>query len=115
MSGLTNGWGMRPRSPLFAASNKVWVWFAVIVAVLAIVKVTSIRTGPSADDAIVAIRVAQRDLAEAKRIHRGAKSPTLNDAEAQLSLASSALKEKRYEEAILAARKAIELARKLMG
>jgi len=38
-----------------------------------------------------------------------------NDAEAQLSLASSALKEKRYEEAILAARKAIESARKLMG
>ena len=115
MSGLTNGWGMRPRSPLFAASNKVWVWFAVIVAVLAIVKVTSIRTGPSADEAIVAIRVAQSELAQAKWIHPGAKFPTLNDAETQLILALSALKEKRYEEAILAARKAIELARKLIG
>jgi len=113
--GLRDGLGMSLNRGPSRRQNKVWIWVAVVVAVLAIVKVTSIRTGPSADDAIVAIRVAQRDLAEAKRIHRGAKSPTLNDAEAQLSLASSALKEKRYEEAILAARKAIELARKLTG
>ena len=113
--GLRDGLGMSLNRGPSRRQNKVWIWLAVIVAVLAIVKVTSIRTGPSADEAIVAIRVAQRDLAQAKYIHRGAKSPTLNDAEAQLSLASSALKEKRYEEAILAARKAIELARKLMG
>lgn len=94
---------------------KIWLVVVLIAAVLAVVKFTSITTGPSADDAIVAIRVAQRDLAQAKRIHPGAKSPTLTDAEAQLILASSALQEKRYEEAILAARKAIELARKVMG
>lgn len=94
---------------------KIWMCVALIATVLAVVKFTSITTGPSANEAIVAIRVAQRDLAEAKRIHPGAKSPTLNEAEGQLILASSALKEKRYEEAILAARKAIELTRKLMG
>lgn len=114
-SGPRNRRGMRAYGALSAASNKVWIFFAVIVAVLTIVTLTSIRTGPSADEAIVAIRVAQRDLAQAKRIHPGAKSPTLNEAEAQLILASSALKEKRYEEAILAARKAIELTRKLTG
>ena len=113
--GLRDGLGMSLNRGPSRRQNKVWIWFAVIIAVLVIVKLTSISTGPSADDAIVAIRVAQRDLAQAKYIHRGAKSPTLNDAEAQLSLASSALEEKRYEEAILAARKAIELARKLMG
>lgn len=94
---------------------KIWMCVALIATVLAVVKFTSITTGPSANEAIVAIRVAQRDLVQAKRIHPGAKSPTLNEAEAQLILASSALKEKRYEEAILAARKAIELTRKLMG
>lgn len=94
---------------------KIWMCVALIATVLAVVKFTSITTGPSANEAMVAIRVAQRDLAEAKRIHPGAKSPTLNEAEAQLIVASSALKEKRYEEAILAARRVIELTRKLMG
>jgi len=113
--GLRDGLGTSLTRGPSRLQNKVWIWVAVVIAVLAIVKVTSIRTGPSADEAIVVIRVAQRDLAEAKRIHPGAKSPTLNEAEAQLILASSALEEKRYEEAILAARKAIELARKLMA
>lgn len=97
------------------SAMKIWMLVTLIAIVFAIVTLISIHTGPSADEAIVAIRVAQRDLTQAKRIHRGAKSPTLNEAEAQLILASSALEEKRYEEAILAARKAIELARKLMG
>jgi len=113
--GLRDGLGMSLNRGPSRRQSKVWIWFAVIAAVLTIVTLTSIRTGPSADETIVAIRVAQRDLAQAKRIHPGAKTPTLNEAEAQLILASSALKEKRYEEAILAARKAIELARKLTG
>ena len=91
--GLRDGLGMSLNRGPSRRQNKVWIWFAVIIAVLVIVKMTSISTGPSADDAIVAIRVAQRDLAEAKRIHPGAKSPTLNEAEAQLILASSALQE----------------------
>ena len=101
-------WGM---SPLV----KVWAGLAIIVAVLATAKVTSIHTGPSADEAIAAIRVAQRDLAQAQRVYRGTEPLALKDAQAQLALAWLALKDKRYEEAILVARNAIELARKLTG
>ena len=66
---------------------RVWVWLAAVVAILAVVKWTSIQTGPSANEAMVAIRVAQDELAQAQRIHRAAQSPTLNDAQAALRLA----------------------------
>ncbi len=51
-----------------------------------------ISGGPSPDDAIIAIRVAQRDLFEAKKIRSGVKTPRLNDAEAALNLALSLLR-----------------------
>jgi len=41
---------------------KLTMWLAMVPVVLVTVKWSSITTGPSADDAIVAIRVAQRDL-----------------------------------------------------
>lgn len=81
----------------------------VISGVLVLVKWTSITTGPSANEAMVAIRVAQRDLFEAK--NRGLETRASKEAEAALSLAWSALKEKRYQEAILAARKTGQLTR----
>ena len=61
--GLRDGLGMSLNRGPSRRQNKVWIWVAVVVAVLAIVTLTSISTGPSADEAIVAIRVAQRDLA----------------------------------------------------
>jgi hypothetical protein len=89
---------------------------AVIVAlVLVTVKWVSISGGPSADDAIVAIRVAQRDLFQAKKSQRGVKTPRLNDAEATLNQALSLLEEKRYEEAIVAARQVTTLSRESPG
>ncbi len=89
-----------------AGFAKVAMWLAIVAVVLVTVKWSSITSGPSADDAIVAIRVAQRDLFEAKKSQRGVKTPILDDAEGALNLAWAALKEKRYEDAILAARKA---------
>ncbi|MGH8059453.1 MAG: hypothetical protein ACREOH_19825, partial [Candidatus Entotheonellia bacterium] len=61
----------------------------------------------------VAIRVAQDELVQAQRVHRGAKSPTLINAQTALNVAWSMLEKKRYEEAILAAHKATALSRKL--
>jgi hypothetical protein len=42
--------------------SRVWMCLAIIAVRLAIVKWISISSGPTSDDAIVAIRVAQRDL-----------------------------------------------------
>jgi hypothetical protein len=51
----------------------------------------------------VAIRVAQQELLRAKRV---LPDPLLSDAESLLELARSTLKERRYEQTIVAARKA---------
>lgn len=90
---------------------KVAMWLVIVAVVLVTVKWSSITSGPSADDAIVAIRVAQRDLFEAKKSQRGADTPKFNDAEGVLNLAWAALKEKRYDGAIAEAHKASQLAR----
>ena len=94
---------------------KLAILLAIIAVVLATVKWTSISGGPSSDDAIIAVRVAQRDLFEAKKIRSGAQKPRLNDAQAALNLAMSFLDEKRYEDAIVAASKATILSRELPG
>jgi len=94
---------------------KIWMCIGLIATVLAVVKFTSITTGPSANEAMVAIRVAQRDLSEAQWAYREPRPAALHHAEATLNLALSALKEKRYEEAILSAWEASQLVRKLGG
>ena len=98
-----------------AGFAKVAMWLAIVAVVLVTVKWSSITSGPTADDAIVAIRVAQRDLFEAKKSQRGVDTPKLNDAEGALNLAWAALKEKRYEDAIVAARQVTTLSREFQG
>jgi len=98
-----------------AGVAKVAIWLALVAIVLASVKWISISSGPSADEAIVAIRVAQRDLFEATTSQRRVDTPRLNDAERTLSLAWATLKEKRYEEVIVAARKVTTLSREFQG
>jgi len=88
---------------------------ATIAVVLGTAKWTSISDGPSLDDAIITVRVAQRDLFEAKKIRGGTGKPGLNDAQAALNLAMSLLDEKRYEDAIVAAHKVTNLSRELPG
>jgi len=87
---------------------RVWVWLVIFLASLTVVKWASIRGGPSADDAMAAIRVAERDLARARRVYREAEISAVKGAEAALLQAWSALAEKRYEEATRAAHKSRE-------
>jgi hypothetical protein len=78
---------------------------AAIVCVLGAVTLFSVHTGPSSGKALVAIRVAQQELLRAKTVLR---DPLLSEAESLLMLARSTFKERRYEESILAARKAYQ-------
>jgi hypothetical protein len=73
----------------------------------------SIVTGPSGDDAIAAIRVVQRELAEARVAHASSHAPILYGANATLNEAWSKLEEKRYAEAIAAAHQARQLLKAL--
>ena len=97
------------------STMRIWIVSTTILGVLALIAMTSITTGPSANDAIAAIRVAQREVFEAKRVYQESAPSALKNPKATLNLASEALQEKRYEEAILAARQAIRLVRKLGG
>ncbi len=94
---------------------RISIVIAAVLSVLALIALTSITTGPSADDAMVAIRVAQREVFEAKRVDQESAPSALKNPETTLKLASQALQERRYEEAILAARQASWLVRKLGG
>ncbi len=103
-------WALVPGNP--QPRIRVWVWLVAIgLATLAIVKLTSIRTGPSADEAFVAIRLAQRDVLEARKAQGHMAAASLNDAEGALNLALVAMNEKRYEDAIVAAHRASQLAK----
>lgn len=78
---------------------------AAVGCVLGIVTMSSVLTGPSAGATLVAIRVTQQELSLAKRIIR---DPLLNEAESLLVLARSQLKDRRYEESIVATREAYQ-------
>jgi len=105
----------RPKSPIMRSRVAVFPKVAMLLVIVAVLLVTvkwvSISGGPSADEAIVAIRVAQRGLFDAKKSPRGVDTPKLNDAESALNLAWAALKAKRYYGAIAEAHKASQLAR----
>jgi hypothetical protein len=78
---------------------------AAVGCVLGTATMSSVLTGPSAGATLVAIRVAQQELLLAKRIIR---DPLLNEAESLLIRAWSTLKDRRYEESIVAAREAYQ-------
>jgi hypothetical protein len=92
---------------------QAWLYIAVVFATLTIVKWVSIQTGPSADEAIVAIRLAQRELAEAQWVHRDSEPLNLKNAEDALNVAWSMFDEDHYEGAIVEAQKVIAVSRKL--
>ena len=99
-STLRSGWSREARAP-----HRLWMCFAAVVCVLGAVTLSSVRTGPSAGQALVAIRVAQQELLLEKPVLR---DPLLRETESLLSLARSTLKERRYEESIVAARNAYQ-------
>ena len=90
------------------APFKSWICLATVGCVLCTVSALSIQTGPSASNAIIAIRVAHLELFWARNAFR---DPTLDEAEIHLALAWSNLKDRRYEQSLLAARGAIERVR----
>lgn len=91
--------------------------FAALILVLAVIlgiaKWDSIVAGPSADDTIVALRVVERELAEAQITYARSRAPLLDGADAILNEAWAKLEQRRYAEAIAAAQKARELLRAL--
>jgi hypothetical protein len=97
---LRSGWSREAGAP-----HELWMCCAAVVCLLGAVILFSVHTGPSAGKALVAIRVAQQELLLAKRIIR---DPLLDEAESFLVLARSRLKDRHYEETIVAARKAYE-------
>jgi tellurite resistance protein TerC len=114
---ITNGAFGSRQGPLAASSRlsatTVWMCTGVIAALLVIVKWATIRTGPSYNEAIVIIRVAERDLSAAKRLHGESLPVTVDHAETSLEVAWSELQEKRYDNAMSAAWKASRLVRKM--
>jgi hypothetical protein len=97
---LRSGWTREAR-----AAHRLWMCLVAVGCVLGTVTLSSVLRGPSANEALVTIRVAQQELLLAKRIIR---DPLLDEAESLLVLARSRLKDRRYEETIVAARKAYE-------
>ena len=97
---LRSGWSREVGAP-----HELWICCVAVVCVLGAVTLFSIHAGPSAGTALVAIRVAQQELSRAKAV---LPDPLLSEAESLLLLARSTLKERRYEESILAARKAYQ-------
>lgn len=95
-------------------ATKIWACISLLT-MLGIAKFSSISGGPSAGQAILAIRVAQRELYEARPPVLDSAPSAIRKAEAMLEVASRALREKRYEEAILAAREASRQLRTLGG
>jgi hypothetical protein len=87
------------------AEPSLWMCLAAASLVLGIVTLSSVLTGPSAGEALVAIRVTQQELLLAQRLIR---DPVLHEAESLLALARSSLKDRRYEETLVAARNAYE-------
>jgi len=89
-----------------------WVWVVIVAASLSLAKWASIPTGPSANEVIAAIRLAEWELIQARSDPLRVNRPQLRDAGALLAVAWSTLGEKRYEDAILAAHRSIESSRK---
>jgi hypothetical protein len=97
---LKSGWSRQA-----GRSYRLWLCIVVVGCVLGNVTVSSVRTGPSAGGVLTVIRAAQQELVLAKQLLR---EPVLSEAEALLIRAWSMLKDRRYEESIVAAREAYQ-------
>jgi hypothetical protein len=100
--GLSSVWNRHA-----AATFRLWLGLAVIGGVLGNVVFFSVRTGPSAGGGIAAIRTAQQALWREKPMLR---ESVVSEAESLLIRAWMRLKDRRYEESILAARAAYQKA-----
>lgn len=97
------------------SSIKPWLLVTLIVTTFAIVTFTFIVSGPSANEAMMAIRVAQRETFKVRWAYWKPTPRAVNHAKEKLEIALTALDNKRYAEAILLAHKSNEVIRKLGG
>jgi hypothetical protein len=94
------------------APFKLWICLAAIGCVLGTVTTLSIQAAPSASNAIIAIRVAHLELFWAKIAFR---DPAVHEAELHLNQAWSTLRDRRYEQSVLAAYQALQRVRDIKG
>jgi hypothetical protein len=87
---------------------KISICSATIGCVLATATTLSIQAAPSASHAIVAIRVAHLELLWAKIAFR---DPAVHEAEFHLDEAWSSLRDRRYEQSVIAAYEALRRVR----
>jgi hypothetical protein len=94
------------------APFKLWICLATVGCVLGAVTSISIHGGPSARNAIVAIRVAHLELSWARILFR---DPAVHEAEFHLNEAWLNLRNRRYEQSVLAAYEALQRVRDIKG
>ena len=94
------------------APFKLWICLATVGFVLGSVGTLSIQTGPSASNAIIAIRVAHVELFWARNAFR---DPAIHEAEIHLNRAWSNLRDRQYEQSVLAAYEALQWVRDIKG
>lgn len=94
------------------APFKLWICLATVGCVLGTVSTLSIQAGPSASNAMIAIRVAHLELFWARIAFR---DPAVHEAEFHLNEAWSTLRDRRYEQSIFAAHEALQRVRDIKG
>jgi hypothetical protein len=91
---------------------KLWICVAVIGSVLGIVSTLSIQAAPSASHAVIAIRVAHLELFWAKIAFRDL---AVDEAEFYLNEAWSNLRDRQYQQSVVAAYKALKRVTDITG
>jgi tellurite resistance protein TerC len=91
----------------WAPSASLWIALATYSAVLATVTYTSVHRGASADDAILALRLAENQLARSEELS-SVTAAEINEAKHSLERGWKALETRRYAGAVAAAREARE-------
>jgi hypothetical protein len=94
------------------APFKLWICLATIGCVLGIVTTISIQEVPSASNAVIAIRVAHLEMSWARIVFR---DPAVHEAEIHLNRAWSNLRDRQYEQSVLAAYEALQRVRDIKG
>jgi len=94
------------------ARFKLWISLATIGCILGTVTTLSSRGVPSASNAIIAIRVAHLELSWARIAFH---DPAVQEAEIHLDRAWSNVRDRQYEQSIVAAYEALQRVRDIKG
>jgi tellurite resistance protein TerC len=77
-----------------------WIGAVLLAAILILVKWDAIARGPTSEEAITAIGVAERHMAEARSLHANTHPEQLSEAHRNLEQAWNSLSKKEYQQAI---------------